>query len=351
MEKALKSDRHVVGICLILAALIFYVDILLPLGVAAGVPYVGVILISLFTPRKKLTLYMTILCTCLIILGHFDSPSGGVHWIALVNRLLALFATWITAWVGNGRRRALDKVSTQKETLENLNKKLAAKISELDEFTYVASHDLQEPVRKLTSFSALLKKDLGKELPENVAKDIYYIEDAAVRMQTLIKDLLDLSRSGRTDMIRITIPVAECVDSAVYALDDLITLSNAKIVCENTLPNVLGDKTMLTQLYQNLIGNAIKFSEGGNPIIHITSERLEQRPGFVLGVKDNGIGIKPEYTEQIFSPFKRLHGRGEFPGSGIGLSICKKVVERHGGHIWVDSAPGKGSHFKFTLGK
>jgi len=224
---------------------------------------------------------------------------------------------------------------------------LAQRNAELDEFTYVASHDLQEPLRKLTAFSSLLAKDLGHELPENARKDLFYITDAATRMQTLLQDLLNLSRSGRKELTITEVPLDQCVDGALSALSLKIEETGVEIRRE-PLPVVQGDKTLLTQLYQNLIGNALKFvAPGRKPEIEITVEQQADR--IVYGVRDNGIGIPSQYAEQIFQPFKRLHGRGEHEGSGIGLSICRKVVERHGGEIWVESEPGAGAHFRFTL--
>ncbi|HEX5102824.1 MAG TPA: ATP-binding protein [Pirellulaceae bacterium] len=225
---------------------------------------------------------------------------------------------------------------------------LARKNQELDEFTYVASHDLQEPVRKLISFSKLLEQDLGSELNEQAAKDVRFIVDAAGRMRDLIQDLLALSRTGRNALRLESIALDECVDRALDALDMRVQESGAEIVRDG-LPTVTGDATLLTQLYQNLVGNALKFVEPGKrPCIRLTAARADG--GWVLGVEDNGIGIKPEYAERIFRPFQRLHNRGEYEGTGIGLAICKKTVERHAGRIWVQSQPGAGSKFQFFLG-
>jgi signal transduction histidine kinase len=231
--------------------------------------------------------------------------------------------------------------------LSEANQALTRKNAELYEFTYVASHDIQEPLRKLTSFAELLQVDLGGALSDAVAKDLNYITDAARRMQTLVQDLLKLSRAGRTELKRERVSLGECVNRALTALAGRIDDTNAEITCDD-LPEVEVDSMLLTQLYQNLIGNALKFVlEAQQPVVRITAEPSDG--GWVLGVRDNGMGIAPEYAEQIFAPFKRLHGRGEYDGSGIGLAICRKTVERHGGRIWVESAPGKGAHFRFTV--
>jgi PAS domain S-box-containing protein len=238
-------------------------------------------------------------------------------------------------------------LASSNESLRIANEELLRKNLELDEFTFAASHDLQEPLHKITAFGELLSKDLGGALPEAAGKDLGFITDAAKRMRTLVQDLLALSRAGREALKRERVSLAECADRALYALDVQIQKSGAEIT-RDALPDVLGDHTILTQLYQNLIGNALKFAEPGRkPEIHLTCERKENQ--WILGVRDNGIGIKPEYHEQIFAPFKRLHGCDEYEGTGIGLAICRKAVERHGGRIWVESEPGRGTHFKFTL--
>jgi PAS domain S-box-containing protein len=244
-------------------------------------------------------------------------------------------------------RESAAALAFSNESLRIANEELRRKNVELDEFTYVASHDLQEPLRKITAFGELLSKDLGGALTEPAGKDLGFITEAAKRMRTLVQDLLALSRTGRAALRRERVSLAECADQALCALDVQIQKSGAEIT-RDALPDVLGDPTLLTQMYQNLLGNALKFAEPGRkPEIHLTCER--QQGQWLLGVRDNGIGIKPEYHEQIFAPFIRLHGRNEYEGTGIGLSICRRVVERHGGRIWVESEPGRGTHFKFTL--
>lgn len=231
--------------------------------------------------------------------------------------------------------------------VETRNRQLLAANRELSEFTYVASHDLQEPLRKLRSFSNLLPLDMGGDLPEKAKQDLAFISDAAARMQVLIQDLLLLSRAGSSALRHETVDLNACADRAIEALAARIEESGAQIE-RDELPAVRGDATLITQLYQNLVGNAVKYRVSGRaPHIRLTAEGRERE--LVLGVRDDGIGIKPEYADVIFAPFNRLHGRGEYEGSGIGLAICRKVVERHGGRIWVESAPGSGAHFKFTL--
>lgn len=233
--------------------------------------------------------------------------------------------------------------------LENKQNELKATNKELEQFAYVASHDLQEPLRKLIAFSQLLPQDIGTELNENARKDLFYIQDSAERMRSLVQDLLTLSRAGMG-----ALAISECnldtvVDDVLSMLSPTIEESGARIT-RTSLPSVRGDRRLITQLYQNLISNALKFvALETTPEIEITLER-QNNERLVFGVKDNGIGIKPHHRERIFVPFKRLHSNKDYKGTGIGLSICKKAVERHGGTIWVESGD-VGTHFKFTLGK
>ncbi|MCG3125408.1 MAG: Adaptive-response sensory-kinase SasA [Phycisphaerae bacterium] len=242
------------------------------------------------------------------------------------------------------------RVRERTAELEHANAELERRNAELDEFTYIASHDLQEPLRKLMAFSDLLSRDLGRELSAPAVKDLRFIVEAARRMQTLVQDLLTLCRAGKSAMRRERVSLDTCVDRALRALSVRVEETGAEITRER-LPTVVGDATLLTQLYQNLFSNALKFiAPGCRPRVHIAAEP-RAGGGWTLGVSDNGIGVKPEYAEQIFAPFKRLHGRDEYEGTGIGLSVCRKAVERHGGRIWVDSQPGQGAKFRFTLGE
>jgi len=244
------------------------------------------------------------------------------------------------------RKRAEEALAKRTAQLERTNRKLAIINADIEEFTSVASHDLQEPLRTLIAFSGLLRKDLGDSLPERAEEDLAFLTEAAKRMQTLIRDLLALSRASQVAQKRGNVSLDECADRALEALAMRLKERGAQITREK-LPAVWGEPTLLTELYQNLIGNALKFSGDQRPIIQLTCE--ERGGDQIFGVKDNGIGIEPKYAQQIFKPFRRLHGRADYEGSGIGLAICRKIVERHRGKIWVDSEPGKGAHFLFTI--
>ena len=243
-------------------------------------------------------------------------------------------------------KRAGEMLTERSAQLERTNRRLVSLNTELDDFTHMASHDLQEPLRSLITFSDMLGKDLGHSLPERAAEDLNFITDAAKRMQALIRDLLALARASRAPQKREIVSLDLCADLALEALAVRMKETGAQIT-RDTLPEVWGDATLLTQLYQNLIGNALKFNLDQRPIIRLTFEEKNGDP--IFGVKDNGIGIEAKHAEQIFQPFRRLHSRAKYEGSGIGLAICQKIVERHGGKIWVESQKGKGAHFRFTI--
>src|SRR5713101_5227276 len=213
----------------------------------------------------------------------------------------------------------LSRIEDQDRARRKLITELERSNKELEQFAYVASHDLQEPLRMVSSYTELLERRYGDKLDDKGRTFINFAVDGAVRMQRLINDLLEFSRVS----------------------------TRGKPMQPVDVNRVLADETQLVQLLQNLVGNAIKFRGGERPLVHVSAQ-----PGgteCVFAVRDNGIGIAPEYFERIFVIFQRLHARGEYPGTGIGLAVCRRIVERHGGRIWVESAPGQGSTFFFAL--
>jgi signal transduction histidine kinase len=216
----------------------------------------------------------------------------------------------------------------------------------LDEFNYIVAHDLQEPVRKLMAFCRHLRQDLGSNLSKRAEQDIHYIVDTASRMQILMQTLLTFSQAGHSVVKNEWISVDDCVNDVLNSLSMRLQETQAT-VNRDPLPAIWGDPELLGLIYQNLIDNALKFVAQRPPVIHLTAEQSPE--GWILGVRDDGIGIKPEHIESIFAPFKRLHGQAEYAGSGVGLAICRKAVERQHGCIWVESQPNEGTHFKFIL--
>jgi two-component system sensor histidine kinase/response regulator len=218
---------------------------------------------------------------------------------------------------------------------------------ELAQFAYVASHDLQEPLRMVASYTQLLSTRYSGKLDATADEFIKYAVDGAIRMEQLIRDLLNLSRVGTKGLAMLSISSEGALLEALRNLRGAIEDSSA-LVTHDPLPNVMGDQIQLVQLFQNLVGNAIKYQNPGVPRIHVSAVK-NGGDQWTFSIQDNGLGIEPQYFERIFGMFQRLHGRDKFSGTGIGLAICKKIVERHGGRISVDSKPGMGSTFRFTL--
>ena len=241
-------------------------------------------------------------------------------------------------------RRAIGEKELRDEN-RRTHEELARSNRDLEQFAYVASHDLQEPLRMVATYAQLLGERYKGKLDENADKYIHYAVDGALRMQSLVNDLLMFSRVGRRQDAPRDIDCNLILQSVVANLQAVLQESGAQISYHD-LPVLLADRSELVQLFQNLVGNAIKFRRTEPPEVRITAKKKKKE--WLFSVEDNGIGIAPQHVEDVFAIFKRLHTREEYPGSGIGLAICKKIVERNQGHIWVESQPGQGSTFRFT---
>jgi PAS domain S-box-containing protein len=227
------------------------------------------------------------------------------------------------------------------------SEELARSNAELEQFAYVASHDLQEPLRMVASYTQLLQRRYQGKLDEQADKYIHFAVDGAQRMQALINDLLALSRVGTQGKPFVPTDVSHVVARALRWLERALAESSG-MVAVGPMPTVLADPGQLEQVVQNLIANALKFRRPGKqPRVEVSAERGEG--AWVFAVRDNGIGFEQQFAEQIFLVFQRLHTRAEYAGTGVGLAICKKIVERHGGRIWAESAPGAGATFRFTV--
>ena len=247
------------------------------------------------------------------------------------------------------RRRIVNdlaEVERAHAELDRRNADLARSNVELEQFAYVASHDLQEPLRKVTSFAQLLQQRYEGQLDERADQYIEFAVDGAKRMQALINDLLVFSRVGRTTERFVEVDNNTLVSAALSNLGQVVEESDARVEV-GPLPTVVGDPVLLTAVWQNLIGNSIKFRSSEPPHIQIRAER--RTDDWLLTVTDDGIGIEPRFADKIFVIFQRLHSREAYGGTGIGLALCKKIVEFHGGAIWVDTDRPSGTRMCFTL--
>ena len=237
---------------------------------------------------------------------------------------------------------------SQKKILQ-LSHELKQSNEELEQFTYVTSHDLQEPLRMITGYVQLIQKNIEKGNLGSINEFMAFVLDGTARMQLLITDLLQLSRVNRKALPFASVKANEVLNVALTHLATKIKDSKAEIIISE-LPVINGDTFQLVSLFENLVENAIKFKDKER-LPHITISADEKEDKYVFSIKDNGIGIENKFHNRIFAIFQRLHTRAEFEGTGIGLAVCKKIVERHGGEIWVESEPGAGSTFYFSIKK
>lgn len=262
------------------------------------------------------------------ILDDFDEEKSKVE---ITNRVLVKEITV--------RQKAEENLQRKTEELERSNQ-------DLEQFATIASHDLQEPLRTVGGFAQLVASRYKDKLDPAAVEYLGFMVDGVKQMQDLIRDLLGYSRIGREGRVPEPTDCNAIVDATLKNLTSALQEAGA-LVTRDPLPTVRADSSLLAQLFQNLIGNALKFHGDRPPKVHIAARK--EATGWIFSVSDNGIGIKPEYFDKIFVIFERLHGREKYRGTGIGLAFCKKIVEQHGGRIWVESEMGKGTTFYFTL--
>jgi len=285
-----------------------------------------------------------------VVAGDFEhriAITGPADLRAVASDIEAMRSRLVAA--AEAARAAQEFAASQAADLDAQAAELIRSNAELEQFAYVASHDLQEPLRKVASFCQLLEKRYGDQLDERGRQYIDFAVDGAKRLQVLINDLLTFSRVGRGHEVRTEIPLSQPLDSAISALDAMIEDQGAVIDRPDELPPVNGDATLLAMLWQNLVSNGIKFARGGEPPrITITCAEAPDSMWRIC-VADNGIGVAPEFSDKIFIIFQRLHGREAYPGTGIGLALCKRIVEYHGGEISLDATYSGGTRICFTL--
>ncbi len=256
--------------------------------------------------------------------------------------------------VGSGRSymftafvRDITERKQSEEALQKQAEALARTNAELEDFTHSVSHDLKEPLRGIEAFAGFLAEDYGDKLDEQGQRYVTVLRESAVRMKDLIEDLLQLSRIGRAPVEYQPVPISALVEDIKLELQFAIQEKNADLRIDSNLPTVPCDKTRIREVFMNLISNAIKYNDKPQPVAEVSCR--QDNGAFVFSIKDNGIGIEEQYHEKIFRIFQRLHHREEYEGTGVGLTICKKIVEAHKGKIWVESVPGEGTTFFFSI--
>jgi len=300
-----------------------------------------------FHRSREIAVGLVLLSTTFLVLGGIAAYQGAgllfsSHRLSLELREREIY-----------EREMKEKLRTELDEHLRTGRKLAATMAELErsnkeleQYAYVASHDLQEPLRKIASFISLLEKRYKDSFDQEGKKYLQYVVDGAKRMQMLINDLLAYSRLGTAGKPFLQTDCNKVLDRVLSDLDKPIK-SRSAVVTHDELPTLIADELQLGQVFQNLIGNAVKFCNDSKPRIHISAERGGD--GWLFSVSDNGLGINEEFFDRIFVMFQRLHTQAEYPGTGIGLAVCKKIIERHGGRIWAESEVGRGSTFFFTI--
>jgi PAS domain S-box-containing protein len=282
--------------------------------------------------------------------GRAIHKDGSIRWVQVRARPRRLFDGSII-WDGlildvTDRKRAEVEMAEQARKIEAAAKELERSNKELEQFAYVASHDLQEPLRMVASYCQMLAKRYKGKLDSDADDFINFAVDGAKRMQELINDLLAYSRAGQKRREFAPTNCNSVVEATCQGLKAAVDEAGATVDVE-LLPTVMADSIQLGQVFQNLIGNALKFRGERAPVVRVRAER--RTDDWLFSIADNGIGMAPEHSERIFLIFQRLHNHSQYPGTGIGLAVVKKIIERHGGRIWVESTPGTGSTFLFTL--
>ncbi|MFX1593181.1 MAG: ATP-binding protein [Promethearchaeota archaeon] len=345
MKLSLKEERIrilIISILLIISCLlIYYFEVILRTSILiAHFFYFPSILACLWWKKKGIIIPM-FLAVILIIFNLI--PEQEFYNIEVLNNFLRAFSLVIIGMVVSLLSEHISKREIEfNEIMEDLRRSN----EDLQQFAYVASHDLQEPLRAIVSFSQLLEDKYHEKIDKDGKEFIHFITDGAKKMNTLIKDLLSYSRITTHAKPSKLINIEKILKDALYNLQEAIKESGA-VITYDKMPIIKVDKTQFTQLFQNLLSNAIKFRREEPPRIHIGVKKNNDE--WLFSVKDNGIGIESKFFGKLFNIFYRLHTKEEYPGTGIGLPICKKIVQRYGGKIWVESEIGKGSTFFFTI--
>jgi len=318
---------------------VFLIDVSIPLGVAVGALYVCSI-VFVIKERKRTIVGVASIASFMVLLKLYIFVTPDTNWMVYVNRGISLLVIWATTLLAIRYRLLDEKEKREANSIEQKNK-------ELEQFIYIASHDLKEPLRTIENIIGLFEKEYLQKLDDNGKRYAAYIHSSVTRMHNVIKGLLDYGRIGHQAIVK-DIDCNKLLKDIQQDIALSIAETKANFHIEN-LPTIEGMETEIRMLFQNLINNAIKFKNPNvPPEISIFASKQDEMWRFAI--QDNGIGIDEKYLDKIFIIFQRLHEPNEYEGTGIGLAHCKKIVQLHSGSIWAESRLGKGSTFYFTLG-
>ena len=351
-----KSTPVIHGTIALLVAAVFVADLYTHLGLAVWITYLLPVVLSIFGWRPLAPLVVACLASILLIVGYFTSPGGLPFNWGHINRGIGAFTVWVVAVISYQFIRNKLKVRKQQEVLRRSRDELEERTLELErrnrdlqDFAFIAAHDLSEPLRKIQTLGSLLEAKGADRLSEQERDYISRMTGSANRMHELLNAFLSYSRIETKGERFSPVKLDEVIWDSVTDLEVAIRNVQAHVEVE-PLPIVKGDPHQLRQLFQNLVANALKYRRAGvRPLIKIHGE-IHNETGRIF-VEDNGIGFDEKYIDKIFQPFQRLHGKNEYSGTGIGLAICKKIIERHGGTITAKSTPGRGSTFIIEVPK
>lgn len=340
-EKILDSRRNlwVAGIILLLSCGLYVIDIKTPWQYSIWLLYIFPLLLTYGLPSKNVFLIIPVILTLLNVGGFYFDPKRMITKAEIFSRMLGIAILWITVILIRLRKKIDMQLQQKISDLNTSNR-------ELEQFAYAVSHDLREPLRTVGSFSDLLARRYLETLGDTGREFIGHIREGVLQMQKLIESLLEISRAGRSRSRMEWVDCNSLVAEVTRGLHILIEEKQANIEYR-FLPRIYAQESALAQLFHNLIHNALKFHGPQLPSILIQAGL--KKGHWLFSIQDNGIGIDPDHFDRIFMLFQRLHSEKTYPGSGIGLAVCKKIVERYDGKIWVESVPGHGSTFYFTL--
>ena len=349
MKSQMKTTNHIsIILVFIVTILVFVFDILIPRGINMGDFYPLSVVLTIWISGNRSTIFTTITTIILSVLGLIFSPEGIAINISTINSLVAVIGILVTMYAVLKSKEKEKKVKEQNEELKKYTMELKNSNFDLEQYAYVASHDLQEPLRNITNYSSLLGKRIENEKDKETSHFLNAIVKSAQKMKALIQNILLFSLIGKDRIIE----KVDCRKVLNEVLDDMevsIRENQAKITMGN-LPVVDGNQMEIKRVFQNLISNAIKFKKK-NTASEIQIHCEDKSTEWEFSVTDNGIGIAEEYFNKLFKVFQRLHSEDEYPGTGIGLAICKKIINLYNGKIWVTSKPNIGSTFYFTIPK